>query len=209
MKYLAQMTQALIGIRLSAAQLSAFDQYERTLLEWNMRFNLTAIRDPEEVRIKHFLDSLTCLIAMRDTPIERVIDIGSGAGFPGIPLALFLPDSHFTLAERLNKRAVFLKNMALSLSLKNITVTSEDYRLTPERFDVITFRAFVALPDEIAQISEKLSESSVIAAYKGKLSKVTEEITELLSMGYEAEAIKIEVPFLDEERHIILVGKRR
>jgi 16S rRNA (guanine527-N7)-methyltransferase len=198
-----------LNIAYSAEQLEKLLTHISEIVRWNARHNLVKATD-DELAIKHTLDSLAGLPVIGSLPLlSNILDIGSGAGFPGIPLALFLPDSRFTLAERLNKRAVFLKNMTLSLGLKNVTVTSADYRTIPERFDVITFRAFVALPDEINEIVQKLSESGKVAAYKGKLSKVNEEIAELRSMGYDAESIGIEIPMLDEERHIILVGKQR
>mgnify|MGYP001769633039 CR=1 FL=1 len=79
MKDLSQAVLKVVNLRLTAAQLAALELYEQQLLEWNERFNLTAIHEPEKIRTKHFLDSLTCLAAMREGPMERVIDIGSGA----------------------------------------------------------------------------------------------------------------------------------
>jgi 16S rRNA (guanine527-N7)-methyltransferase len=84
MQVLSQYVRSQLGLRLSPSQQSILTLYERELLDWNTRFNLTAIRDPEEVHIKHFLDSLTCLLAMRESPVGRLIDIGTGAGFPGM-----------------------------------------------------------------------------------------------------------------------------
>ena len=81
----------MLGIRLSARQLACFERYEQELLDWNARFNLTAIRESEAIRAKHFLDSLTCMLAWRDTPPASLIDVGTGAGFPGIPLKILQP----------------------------------------------------------------------------------------------------------------------
>src|SRR3972149_310788 len=99
MKDLSQQARALIGLQLNRAQLAALETYERELLSWNARFNLTGIDDPKKIRTKHFLDSLTCLLAMRNSPMERVIDIGTGARFPWKPLKIICPVVHLTLVE--------------------------------------------------------------------------------------------------------------
>jgi len=99
--------QHLTGIKLTPRQVSSFEIYEQELLQWNEKFNLTAIRDPEGVRTKHFLDSLTCLVEMSNNPPQRLIDIGTGAGFPGIPLKIVLPAMQLTLVESIGKKPNF------------------------------------------------------------------------------------------------------
>ena len=86
MEKLTQEARTLFGIQLTPRQVAALTQYEQILIEWNNKFNLTAIRDSESIRTKHFLDSLSCLVAWKDNPPARLIDIGTGAGFPGIPI---------------------------------------------------------------------------------------------------------------------------
>ncbi|MEN6299153.1 MAG: RsmG family class I SAM-dependent methyltransferase, partial [Anaerolineaceae bacterium] len=93
----------MIGVSLSTEQLNILKKYEKELLEWNSLYNLTAIQEPEKIRIKHFLDSLTCLIVMREKPSERLIDVGTGAGFPGIPLKIACPQLQLTLVESVGK----------------------------------------------------------------------------------------------------------
>src|SRR5512138_1731000 len=105
MEKLAQDTYNLLGIRLTPRQLSLFARYEQELLDWNGRFNLTAIRESEGIRSKHFLDSLSCLLAWRDNPPERLVDIGTGAGFPGIPLKIIQPSLSLALVESVGKKA--------------------------------------------------------------------------------------------------------
>ena len=90
MEKLKQDALALLGIRLTQHQVEALAIYEQELLDWNARFNLTAIREVESIRSKHFLDSLTCWLALRELPPARLVDVGTGAGFPGIPLKILL-----------------------------------------------------------------------------------------------------------------------
>jgi 16S rRNA (guanine527-N7)-methyltransferase len=104
MKELVDNAWNLLGIRITDTQQSAFEIYERELIEWNARYNLTAIDDPQKLRIKHFLDSLTCVLAMRDNPTDRIIDVGTGAGFPGIPLKIIYPGIKLTLVESVGSR---------------------------------------------------------------------------------------------------------
>ena len=122
MKELVQQAKTLLGITLTPAQIAAFEEYERLLLEWNSKFNLTAIRTPEDVRTKHFLDSLTAVQVMRDTPVERVIDVGSGAGFPGIPIKIVCTSMKLTLVESVGKKAAFCSRVAEALKLDGVRV---------------------------------------------------------------------------------------
>ncbi len=111
MQELTKHAHLQLGLRLSRLQLSTLSLYERELVDWNTHFNLTAIRDPQEIHIKHFLDSLTCLLALRDTPITRLIDVGTGAGFPGIPLKIIYPKMQLTLVESVGKKAKVLTDI--------------------------------------------------------------------------------------------------
>ena len=131
-------------------RVEAFRKYQQELLEWNTRFNLTAIKDPEEVLIKHFLDSLS-LLQSYDRPQTRLLDIGSGAGFPGLPLKIARPDWHVTLIEATGKKTIFLKHMVDVLNLEHVEVVhgraeelafKQAYR---GKFDLVTARAVSAL----------------------------------------------------------------
>lgn len=135
-----------------ADRLSAFLQYRDELLSWNSRFNLTAIKDPEEVLIKHFLDSLTLLEVYPQSAAIQLLDIGTGPGFPGLPLKIARPNWHVTLIEATGKKTTFLRHMVTTLQLSNVEVLNvraeELAHKTPYRahFDLVTARAVAALP---------------------------------------------------------------
>src|SRR5512135_452104 len=122
MQELAQQAQRQLGLHLTRSQLSALSLYERELVDWNMRFNLTAIRDPQEIHIKHFLDSLTCLPPMREKPFGRLVDVGTGAGFPGIPIKIVYPKLKLTLVESVGKKAEFCRHVVSILNLQDVEV---------------------------------------------------------------------------------------
>ncbi len=105
------------GIHLTSSQVKLFTTYESELLTWNEKFNLTAIRDPEGIRTKHFLDSLSILVELKTPAPLRLIDVGTGAGFPGIPLKILLPSMHLTLVESVGKKHLFAVILLSSCSL--------------------------------------------------------------------------------------------
>jgi 16S rRNA (guanine527-N7)-methyltransferase len=139
-----------LGLSLSDQQLAQFLRYQQELLEWNTRFNLTAITEPEEVQIKHFLDSLS-LLAVYDGSQTHLLDIGSGAGFPGLALKIVRPEWNVTLLEATGKKVTFLHHMIETLQLEGIVAVQgraeelahqEAYRA---KFDLVTARAVASL----------------------------------------------------------------
>ena len=135
-----------IGVKVSPAQAEQFQIYLDLLLERNTVMNLTAITDPEEAVIKHFVDSLTLLKALEIKKNAKVIDVGTGAGFPGIPLKIMRPDIELTLLDSLNKRLVFLREVCDTIGIEAETIhkraeeAGKDTKLR-ESFDVATARA--------------------------------------------------------------------
>lgn len=140
-----------LGLSLSERQREQFLRYRDELLDWNTRVNLTAITKPEEVLVKHFLDSLALLLAY-DRPAARLLDIGTGAGFPGIPLKIVRPEWQVTLLEATGKKVAFLRHIIETLQLKNIVaMQGRAEELAHKRgyraaFDLVTARAVAALP---------------------------------------------------------------
>lgn len=147
---------AALGLPLSEGQLAAFEVYRVELLDWNRRVNLTAVTDPSEVELRHFADSLTCFIGLdamlRQRPTARVIDVGSGAGFPGLPLKLARPDMRLTLLDSVGKKTAFLDHMVARLGLQDVevvTVRAEDLARSAQHrdgYDAAVSRAVAALP---------------------------------------------------------------
>jgi 16S rRNA (guanine527-N7)-methyltransferase len=144
-----------LGIKLDNHQIAQFETYYRQLVDWNQRINLTAITDYEEVQLKHFLDSLTVFLALRqpsDWYRSKAIDVGSGAGLPGIPLKIVAPELQLTLLEATAKKANFLHHVVHNLglaSVKVLTGRAEDFGQIGEyreRYDLVLSRAVAALP---------------------------------------------------------------
>ena len=140
-----------LGLALSDTQIEQFQLYRAELLDWNTRMNLTAITDPEEVLVKHFLDSLT-LLAVIDKPRLRLLDIGTGAGFPGLPLKIVRPQWSVTLLEATGKKVTFLNHVIKALQLEDVVAMhgrAEEFAHKPAyraAFDVVTARAVAAIP---------------------------------------------------------------
>lgn len=148
-KALLQALAADFGVSLSKEALGAFDRYAELLCEWNQKMNLTGITDPKEIVLRHFADSLTLVPLLPKH--AALIDVGTGAGFPGVPAAIVRPDIHVTLLDSLNKRLTFLQCVCgeLGLSAETVHARAEDGGRLPalrERFDVATARAVASLP---------------------------------------------------------------
>ncbi len=206
----------LLGMRLSLSQINAFNQYEKALLEWNNRFNLTSIREPGEIRIKHFLDSLTCFLAIQNTPTEKIIDIGSGAGFPGIPIKILQPNIHLTLVESVGKKATFLRYMIELLELKNTEVIQERAEivaLSPihrQAYDWALARAVAILPVLVEYLLPFVRVGGAALAMKGENAPVEVQSAERacrLLGGHVRKLIPVTLPGVAEERYLIVIDK--
>lgn len=216
MKELAEHAWNLLGIRLTAAQLKAFEVYERELIKWNARYNLTAIDDPNKIRIKHFLDSLTCILAIRDTSTERVIDVGTGAGFPGIPLKIVCPTMQLTLVESVGKKANFCRHIVETLELEEVEIKQERVEAVscqPEQrqnYDWAFARAVAALPVLVEYLLPLVRVGGYALAMKGESgpaeAHTAEHAMQLLG-GQLDKLVKVTLPGVEDERFLVVISK--
>ena len=181
---------------------------------WNPAYGLVKAAGDELV-VKHILDSLAALPVLRKLglPLDRVADLGSGAGLPGIPLALFLPESKLTLVERMEKRVRFLENQKARLGLANVQIVQAEAERVPGSFDLVTFRAFRPFSERklFLGVTKLVPPGGAIAAYKGRLDTAREELAALSTdpilgpWAARAEVLPLSVPFLEEERCLVIL----
>jgi 16S rRNA (guanine527-N7)-methyltransferase len=191
---------AELGLDLTAPQRDALLAHLDLVDEWNTRFNLTAIRDREQQISKHVLDSLTVRPWLRG---PRVADVGSGAGFPGIPLAIVEPERRFALIESTGKKCRFLETVRDSLGLANVDVIQARAELyKPEaRYDTVVARAVGPLADLARFAGPLLAGGGRLLAMKGR--HPGEELAARLN-GWKVVAVHpLRVPGLDDERHLV------
>jgi 16S rRNA (guanine527-N7)-methyltransferase len=190
------------GITLPENQQQQLVGYVSLLDKWNKAYNLTSVRNPDEMLVRHILDSIVVEPHLQGS---RFIDVGTGPGLPGIPLAIVRPDSHFTLLDSLGKRVRFLRQVQHELKLENITPVQsrvEDFPAEPP-FDGVISRAFASLSDMVNWCHHLPAEHGRFYALKGV--RPDEEITEL-PVGFSVENIvKLNVPSLEGERHLVLI----
>ncbi len=201
------LKQGLQQIELNTEQhsISLLITYINLLLQQNRTLNLTAIIDPLEAVTKHLLDSLSIA---QDVSGGKVVDVGSGGGCPGIPLAIIRPESQFVLVESKNKKANFLKTTIQALKIKNIKVLcqrAENVNLT-KKADAIVSRALGSLPYFISAAGHMLKKQGRLLAMKGKIPH--SELKEI-PLGWEViETKKIEGPCLQAERHLLIISRQ-
>jgi 16S rRNA (guanine527-N7)-methyltransferase len=191
-----------LGVASSDDQVARLERYLALLEKWNRVYNLTAIREPERMVTHHLLDSLAILPHVRG---PKVLDVGSGAGLPGIPLAIAAPGLAVTLLDSNYKKVAFLQQAVAELHLANVTVVAERVESWPTdaRFETIVSRAFADLGEFAAAAARLLAPGGTIAAMKGVHPH--DEI-ERLPAGFRVrEVLKLDVPLLDAERHLVLV----
>jgi len=204
---------AKLGIE-SEGILPLLERYIEEIELFNPAYGLVKVRDRDELIVKHILDSLAPVEIIRNLFQGResfkAADVGSGAGLPGIPLAVCLPNAAFTLIERMGRRAGFLRDAVAVLGLPNVTVEeAEMEKITlsvDSRFDMVVFRAFKPLDSVILKgLFALLKPSGFLAAYKGRRQTIDEETSGLRDLSWEA--VPLEVPFLEEERHLVLIKR--
>ncbi|EJY6413008.1 16S rRNA (guanine(527)-N(7))-methyltransferase RsmG [Salmonella enterica] len=194
------------GISLTDHQKTLLVAYVDMLHKWNKAYNLTSVRDPNEMLVRHILDSIVVAPYLQG---QRFIDVGTGPGLPGIPLAIVLPDAHFTLLDSLGKRVRFLRQVQHELKLENITPVQsrvEDYPSEPP-FDGVISRAFASLNDMVSWCHHLPGEKGRFYALKGQLPG--DEIASLPD-NFSVESVeKLHVPQLEGERHLVIIKSNK
>ena len=203
-----------LGVRFLVEQTEQFFEYMNLLIEWNEKMNLTSIIEPEEIILKHFIDSITILKEIEDN--SKVVDVGTGAGFPGIPLSIMNPTLKITLVDSLNKRLIFLQEVVNKLNLKNVEIVharaeefgqNKKYR---ESFDISTSRAVANLSTLSEYLIPLVKVGGKVISMKA--SEAQEEINEakkaIQVLGGKIERIdEFNLPQSDIGRTVILIKK--
>ncbi len=215
-----------LGLVLRPAHVAAFATYLHELLDWNRRFNLTAVTDAEEVQRRHFLDSLTCLLALAPRGSDgallyeeiagRAIDVGAGAGFPGVPLKILCPSLHLTLLDSVRKKSTFLEHLCRVLGLHGVeivTARAEDLARRPgyrDSYDFALARALAPLPILLEYCLPFLRPGGLLVApKKGELGAEIAAARPALAAlnGRWREPLPVASSFLPDNRVLILVDK--
>jgi 16S rRNA (guanine527-N7)-methyltransferase len=206
----------LFNVQLTERQVMALMTFEGELLKWNEKFNLTAIRDSEGIRTKHFLDSISCVLAWKNHPPRRLIDIGTGAGFPGIPLKILFPSMHLTLVESVGKKANFCQHMVEVLNLETtevVTARAEDVghmATHRESYDWAVARAVANLSVLAEYLLPLVQVGGAMLAQKGQSGLIethnAEKAITILG-GRIRHLLPVNLPGVVEERCLVVVDK--
>lgn len=213
---LQQLAADLFGVTLTDEQVSHFNQYTEELLAWNAHTNLTAITEPEAVLVRHHLDSLSLLKAVKLEAGMRVADVGTGAGFPGLPLHIAVDGLYTTLIEATGKKVKFCTHVAETLGLKRVTVlharAEEAGQISHQRgkYDVVVARAVARLPVLLEYLLPLAKVGGVCVAMKGVTAQqeADDSAKALSSLGGELVKIEpVELPGLPEPHFLVVVKK--
>ena len=216
MDKLADYADSLLGLRLSSGQIDRFQHLAQLLLEWNRRMNLTAIVDPAEIVIKHFLDSLTVTTVVLRFDDLQLIDVGSGAGFPGLTLAIAFPGLSVTLLDSTAKKLRFIAHAGHELGLSNIKTLharAEDAGRNPEHrasYDIVTARAVVRMPAlmEYTLPLARLKGQVIAMAGSNAYDDTNTAAKAIRLLGGELFSIEeINLPTLDNPRYLVVIDK--
>jgi 16S rRNA (guanine527-N7)-methyltransferase len=216
MEKFIQEARKSFGIHLTGSQVVSLMTYERELLEWNGKFNLTAIRDEEGIRTKHFLDSFSCVLAWKENPPRSLVDVGTGAGFPGLVLKILYPSMRLTLVESVGKKANFCRHMVDTLNMEAvevITARAEEVGRMPghrEAYDWAVARAVANLPVLAEYLLPLVKVGGVMLAQKGASAPAEAQKAEkaLKVLGGRLRVlIPVTLPGIVEERYLVVADK--
>ncbi len=216
MEKLIREAQELFHIHLTGRQVMALVTYERELLDWNQKFNLTAIKDAELIRTKHFLDLLSCVMAWGANPPRHLADVGTGAGFPGLPLKILYPSMRVTLIESVGKKAMFCEHVIRMLGLENVEVLkarAEEVGQMPahrESYDCAVARAVASMNVLSEYLLPLVCIGGIMLAQKGESgpaeAQSAEQEMKLLG-GKLQQIIQVNLPGVPDDRFLIIVNK--
>ena len=204
------------GLSLTEEQFQQFDRYATLLLEWNTRMNLTALTEPRDVAVKHMIDSLTAYDAAIFAGRPAVLDVGTGAGFPGLPLKIFAPQIHLTLMDSLAKRVSFLEAVVQELGLDGVRcihARAEEAardKAHRERYDLAVSRAVARLPVLLEYTLPFVKKGGHLLALKGRAwEEELQESTRSLKLlgGAVRETRPVRLPGLDDQRAVLVIEK--
>ncbi len=217
MERLAQIARDRLNLNLTSAQVKAFRVYAEELLAWNAHTNLTAITDPEGIDVRHFADSLSCLLVMRSRLAgSLVVDVGTGAGFPGLPLKIVCPSFHLTLVEATGKKVDFLRHIVDRLKLTDVTLIHERAETLGqmpahrEQYDWALARAVAAMPTLAEYLLPLVKVGGHCLAQKGEsaFQEIVEAQTAIKLLGGHVEQLKaVELPTVAETRYLVDIRK--
>jgi 16S rRNA (guanine527-N7)-methyltransferase len=201
----SRLSEGLVamGIALDAAAQAKLVAYLRLIEKWNKVHNLTAVREPGQMVVLHLLDSLSVLPHV--VAAKKLLDVGAGAGLPGIPLAIARPDLSVTLLDASHKKATFLRQARAELALPNVEVACERVeKWHPDTsFDIVVSRAFAELAEFVAQAKHLVAPGGAMLAMKGV--HPFEEIARVPATHRVENVVELRVPTLDAQRHLVLL----
>ena len=196
---------AQTNLSVTEAQQAKLVAYVELLNKWNKAYNLTSVRDPQQMLVKHIVDSVVVAPLLQG---EKFIDVGTGPGLPGVPLSIVNPDQHFILLDSLGKRLRFLTQVKAELQLDNVTLVQsrvEEYQ-APEPLDGVISRAFASMGDMVSWCSHLIEPGKHFFALKGQYPQ--EEIASLDDSVKVSNVHELSVPTLTGERHLVIIEKR-